>query len=673
MSYQVLARKYRPASFEELEGQEHVLRALVNALENDRLHHAYLFTGTRGVGKTTIARILARCLNCEQGVTAKPCGVCSSCVEIAEGRSVDLIEVDAASRTKVEDTRELLDNVQYMPTHNRFKVYLIDEVHMLSTHSFNALLKTLEEPPEHVKFLLATTDPKKLPVTVLSRCLQFNLKNLSPERVVNYLKQILPVEGIEFEESALWLLGRAADGSMRDALSLTDQAISFGNNAVNEADVKMMLGSIDQGEVYALLDALIAKDGQAILDRVNQLADHAPDYPGLLSEMLAVLHRIALAHAVPEGLDNSHGDRARVMELVKSISAEDVQLLYQIGLIGQRDLPYAPNLRSGFEMILLRMLAFTPFAHDEDSALAEKKSPELGQQAPEPATTPAKTVASPSQRIEQPTSAVSELLDSLKNSKPLSAPPVDSAPGNPLDDQSDVIDFDSDPVEPVRAEVSSASPKKTIEKKPSEKTQSENTQNRKTETQEPVTKAEPAPATPSEATHSAKQQSSAQSTAGREDKTAAPLANTVAQPAPPKAVTGEPYALSSEHWVDILRSLELSGVTYSVASNCAMTAAGEDHCTLTLSESHASLSSKNHETRIAKALAEYYGREIRLTFELGETSTPTPSEIEADRREQARLAAVKIIEDDSNVQKLIENFDGTLITESIEARQQNGT
>jgi len=331
MSYQVLARKYRPASFEELEGQEHVLRALVNALENNRLHHAYLFTGTRGVGKTTIARILARCLNCEQGISAKPCGTCGACTEIAEGRNVDLIEVDAASRTKVEDTRELLDNVQYMPTNSRFKIYLIDEVHMLSTHSFNALLKTLEEPPEHVKFLLATTDPKKLPITVLSRCLQFNLKNLSPERIVNYLKQILPAENIEYEEDALWLLGRAADGSMRDALSLTDQAISFGNNSVRESDVKMMLGSIDQGEVFGLLDALVAGDGKALLEQVAGFADHAPDYPGLLSEMLAVLHRVALAHAVPDGLDNSHGDRNKVLSLVQQISPEDVQLYYQIG------------------------------------------------------------------------------------------------------------------------------------------------------------------------------------------------------------------------------------------------------------------------------------------------------------------------------------------------------
>ncbi len=360
MSYQVLARKYRPANFQELEGQEHVLRALVNALDNDRLHHAYLFTGTRGVGKTTIARILAKCLNCEEGVSAKPCGECSTCVEIAEGRSVDLIEVDAASRTKVEDTRELLDNVQYMPTRNRFKVYLIDEVQMLSNHSFNALLKTLEEPPEHVKFLLATTDPKKLPVTVLSRCLQFNLKNLSPERVVKYLRKVLTAEDVAFEESALWQLGRAADGSMRDALSLTDQAISFGNNSVNDEDVKTMLGSIDHREMYHMINCLIEKDAGALLDKISALAEFAPDYTMLLSELLSVLHRVAVAQAVPDSVDNSQGDQELVLAVAESMSREDVQLFYQIGLIGQRDLPFSPEPRTGFEMIVLRMLAFTP-------------------------------------------------------------------------------------------------------------------------------------------------------------------------------------------------------------------------------------------------------------------------------------------------------------------------
>jgi len=381
MSYQVLARKYRPSNFQELKGQEHVLRALVNALDNNRLHHAYLFTGTRGVGKTTIARILAKCLNCEEGVSSVPCGQCSTCIEISEGRSIDLIEYDAASRTKVEDTREILDNVQYMPTRNRFKIYLIDEVHMLSNSSFNALLKTLEEPPEHVKFLLATTDPKKLPITVLSRCLQFNLKNITPELIVNYLDLILKKEAISFDEAALWQLGRAADGSMRDALSLTDQAISFGNNSVNDNDVKTMLGSLDQNEIYSLIQCLIEKDAAGLLQKVQSLASFAPDYSSLLSEFLSVLHRIAVVQAVPDGIDNSQGDKTLVATLANAMSREDVQLFYQIGLIGQRDLPFSPEPRTGFEMVLLRMLAFTPKpteirASDASGTASKKKTPE---------------------------------------------------------------------------------------------------------------------------------------------------------------------------------------------------------------------------------------------------------------------------------------------------------
>lgn len=362
MSYQVLARKYRPTTFADLEGQGHVLQALVNALDNERLHHAYLFTGTRGVGKTTIARILARCLNCETGVTSKPCGECSACREISEGRSVDLIEVDAASRTGVDDMRELLDNVQYMPTVSRFKIYLIDEVHMLSRSSFNAMLKTLEEPPEHVKFLFATTDPKKLPITVLSRCLQFNLKNLSPEQIVHHLGVVLGKESIEFEDSALWQIGHAADGSMRDALSLTDQAISFGDNAVADASVKSMLGSVDTQQVYNLLDAVVREDGQGLLADIAGLSEFAPDYAGLLDDLLSILHRLAVAQAVPEAIDNAHGDKERVLSMATSISSEQVQLLYQIGLIGQRDLPLAPMPRIGFEMVLLRMMSFVPEA-----------------------------------------------------------------------------------------------------------------------------------------------------------------------------------------------------------------------------------------------------------------------------------------------------------------------
>lgn len=360
MSYQVLARKWRPKNFREMAGQEHVLKALVNALDHNRLHHAYLFTGTRGVGKTTIARILAKCLNCERGVSSEPCGSCGSCMEITEGRFIDLIEIDAASHTGVDDVRELIDNSQYLPTRGRFKVYLIDEVHMLSKAAFNALLKTLEEPPPHVKFLLATTDPQKLPVTILSRCLQFNLKNLGSERIATHLKFVLQQEMIDFEESALWQLGRAADGSMRDALSLTDQAIGFGNGKVLEQEVRLMLGSIDQQYVVQLLDNLRLQNAKGILEAVAALAQHNPDYSSALNELLSLLHRIAIQQAIPEYHNTDFANDEVVRQLAQQIPAEDIQLFYQLGIHGQRDLSLAPDPRAGFEMALLRMLAFKP-------------------------------------------------------------------------------------------------------------------------------------------------------------------------------------------------------------------------------------------------------------------------------------------------------------------------
>lgn len=359
MSYQVLARKWRPRNFAEIVGQEHVLKALINALDHNRLHHAFLFSGTRGVGKTTIARILAKSLNCEKGVSSKPCGECSACLEIDAGRFVDLIEVDAASRTKVDDTRELLDNVQYAPSRGRYKVYLIDEVHMLSTHSFNALLKTLEEPPPHVKFLLATTDPQKLPVTVLSRCLQFNLKRLPANLIRDHLEHILEAEKISQEPAALALLANAADGSLRDALSLLDQAIAYGGGAIRETEARAMLGTIEQTHVHALLKAVAERNGKSLLDTVAKLDEQAPDYELALDDVAAFLQHVALAQAVPESAaDFSDADALR--ELSAQLSPEDVQLCYQIALLGKRDLPLAPSSRSGFEMIMLRMLVFSP-------------------------------------------------------------------------------------------------------------------------------------------------------------------------------------------------------------------------------------------------------------------------------------------------------------------------
>ncbi|HCG71585.1 MAG TPA: DNA polymerase III subunit gamma/tau [Gammaproteobacteria bacterium] len=350
MSYEVLARKLRPSGFDALVGQEHVVRALTHALDHDRLHHAYLFTGTRGVGKTTIARILAKSLNCEQGVSSTPCGVCSVCTEVKENRFIDLIEVDAASRTGVDDTRELLENAQYMPTRGRYKVYLIDEVHMLSIASFNALLKTLEEPPEHVKFLLATTDPKKVPVTVLSRCLQFQLKNISAQTIVDYLTDVLASEGINFEPPALTVIARSAQGSMRDALSLTDQAIAFGRGELKQADVISMLGVVGRDEVSALMQALAAGSASDLLALSAELAERNADFADVLAGMQEALHNAAVAMATGANADVA----------MTEFLADEVQLYYQIALVGLRDLPFAPEQRSGFEMTLLRMLTFTP-------------------------------------------------------------------------------------------------------------------------------------------------------------------------------------------------------------------------------------------------------------------------------------------------------------------------
>lgn len=360
MSYEVLARKWRPANFTELVGQEHVQRALINALDEDRLHHAYLFTGTRGVGKTTIARIFSKSLNCETGVTSKPCGQCSACSEIAEGRFIDLVEVDAASRTGVDDTRDLLENVQYAPSRGRYKVYLIDEVHMFSKSSFNALLKTLEEPPPHVKFLLATTEPQKLPVTILSRCLQFNLKRMTPGLIIGQLQHILEAEKIGHDLAALQLIAEAADGSMRDALSLLDQALAFGAGEIREADVRGMLGSVARDSVLNIFKALLSRNANAVLAEVNALSELTPDYDSVLSELISLLHHMTLAKTVPEALDEYVSHRDQLVELCEQISIEDLQLFYQVALIGRRDLPLCPDAKSGFEMLLLRMLTFRP-------------------------------------------------------------------------------------------------------------------------------------------------------------------------------------------------------------------------------------------------------------------------------------------------------------------------
>ena len=579
MSYQVLARKYRPTSFQDLEGQGHVLQALINALDNNRLHHAYLFTGTRGVGKTTIARILARCLNCETGVTSGPCGECHSCMEIAEGRSVDLIEVDAASKTGVDDMRELLDNVQYMPTVSRFKIYLIDEVHMLSRHSFNAMLKTLEEPPGHVKFLFATTDPKKLPITVLSRCLQFNLKNLTPEQIVHYLGVVLDRESIASDESALWQLGHAADGSMRDALSLTDQAISFGNGEVRDESVRSMLGAIDQREVYGLLDAITREDGPAMLGKIAEVSEYAPDYAALLDDLMAILHRVAIAHAASEAVDNSQGDRELILETARKLPAEHIQLLYQIGLIGQRDLPLAPTPRMGFEMVLLRMMSFTP------------------------------------QEVQTrgPGSGGSDVPGQSVSGVPASAPEVSAAP-------EPVQEADQSPIANLMSVIKGNAASPEAESEPELK---------------PEPEARPLPETSS------------------------------GVPEPEVAAVADTPALESTHWPEILAAMSLDGMTRNLAANCLLDSAEGDHARLKLAEHHASLWNQAHEGRIAGALTRLYGRDIRVSIEVGVTQLETPAQQRDREQQEGRAQAVADIESDHHVQQLIEGFDGRLDPGSI--------
>ena len=423
MSYQVLARKWRPRNFAEMVGQEHVVRALSNALDHGRLHHAYLFTGTRGVGKTTLARILSKSLNCEAGVSASPCGECSICREVDEGRFVDLLEVDAASKTGVDDTRELLENVPYAPVRGRYKVYLIDEVHMFSGHSFNALLKTLEEPPPHVKFLLATTDPQKVPVTVLSRCLQFNLKRLPVDQIEGQFRHILEAEQVAFEPAALAVLARAADGSMRDGLSLLDQAIAFGGGAVADSEVRTMLGVVAGERLPLMMTAVHGDDAAQLMAEIEAVSETAPDFSSLLRELVALLHRVAVLQQVPDGAQDSWGDVDRLRELAARIPPEEVQLYYQIALNGQRDLPLAPDARSGFEMVMLRMLAFRP-----DSA-ARKASDQRSGRKSKQAEMPGPAVAMHSSKAEKSSASQAEQPNAVAGPEPKAEALVDDRAG----------------------------------------------------------------------------------------------------------------------------------------------------------------------------------------------------------------------------------------------------
>ena len=679
MSYQVLARKWRPRTFAEMAGQEHVLQALINALDNDRLHHAYLFTGTRGVGKTTIARILAKCLNCEEGVSSVPCGKCSACTEIADGRFIDLIEVDAASRTKVEDTRELLDNVQYMPSHGRFKVYLIDEVHMLSTHSFNALLKTLEEPPAHVKFLLATTDPQKLPVTILSRCLQFNLKNLSPERIVEHLKFVLGEEKVPCEEAALWALGRAADGSMRDALSLTDQAIAHGGGKLSETELSTMLGNIDRSWIIAICQALAERDSSQVLAQVALLAEHAPDFAAALSEMLSVWHRVAIAQVVPEAADNSLGDQQMITALATSLGREEVQLYYQICLLGKRDLALAADPRSGFEMVMLRLLAFQPAP---EVAMKPAPAPSAQEQASpsQPVISSAAPVAdsradtAPAQGVAEPVKKP-EALDAAAQALP-SAPAFE-----PVTDAHVAAELVSQPEQQVGLQAATEQP--TVEPVPDLAPQNE-------------TPAIEVPAFQAPREQEPSENSAPPITASIIEAvlepvaapTAAPIVTPIAQqqtesnPVPLTTVDNRQVALAqvgdyplssldNERWLVLCNALPISGLLATVAANSVLEESSVlaenkgQRLLFRLEKGHDAVYDPAYQQRLADALIEHFKQPLQVEIVIGQVSIETPYLYRLRKRSERQALAVQALRDDPVAKALEERFGATLNEASV--------
>ena len=688
MSYQVLARKWRPRSFREMVGQTHVLKALINALDSQRLHHAYLFTGTRGVGKTTIARIIAKCLNCETGISSTPCGTCSVCREIDEGRFVDLIEVDAASRTKVEDTRELLDNVQYSPSRGRFKVYLIDEVHMLSTSSFNALLKTLEEPPPHVKFLLATTDPQKLPVTVLSRCLQFSLKNMPPERVVEHLTHVLTAESVPFEDDALWLLGRAADGSMRDAMSLTDQAIAFGEGKVLAADVRAMLGTLDHGQVYGVLHALIEGDARALIEAVRHLAEQGPDWNGVLAEMLNVLHRVAIAQALPEAVDNGQGDRERVLQLAQALPAEDVQFYYQMGLIGRRDLPLAPEPRGGFEMVLLRMLAFRPGGAD-DAPKVTLKPLGISQATADSQQNPVAGTAMPAPVVSAPAAVAAVPVQA-----PVAAPAVEPGPVAAVASAEPVVSESAPSIALPAAPAVSLSQEPEPEPEPEAPAQVVDVPWATAEVPEPaVAPAQPvvAPQPEPVALPTAAVVEAAASEAvplvveadGGDDEPppgdydyvemdAETLDYDFGQPEAETPVIEEPLPAAkpatglAAEWLSLFPQLGLGGMTGSIAANCTLIEANGDDWLLHLDPAHSALFNTTQQRRLNEALNQQQGRSIKLRIELCKPEQETPAQAAARRRAERQRSAEASIQADPLVQQMIQQFAAKVRDDSIE-------
>ncbi|ACS84824.1 DNA polymerase III subunit gamma/tau [Musicola paradisiaca] len=661
MSYQVLARKWRPQTFADVVGQEHVLTALANGLSMERIHHAYLFSGTRGVGKTTIARLLAKGLNCEQGVTATPCGQCDNCREIEQGRFVDLIEIDAASRTKVEDTRDLLDNVQYAPARGRFKVYLIDEVHMLSRHSFNALLKTLEEPPPHVKFLLATTDPQKLPVTILSRCLQFHLKALDPEAIRQHLQHVLQEEHVAVEPRALQLLARAADGSLRDALSLTDQAIAMGQGSVSATVVSHMLGTLDDEQPLSLLEAVVKADGEQVMALLEQAAARGMDWEALLVEMQTLLHRIAMLQLLPSAIGDEYASvEPRLRELARVTPPAEIQLYYQTLLVGRKELPYAPDRRMGVEMSLLRALAFHPqqvISEPSPTVVAPVTIP------PVAAETPPVTSAAPARR----TGAAEP--PAMETPRSTDAPPMPDEPPAALPDSTAQL---------LQARSQLLRRQGTPPTKKAEPAASGNAR--------PATSALERLASVTErgqqqmAARTAEQKAEKKPEAYRwraQQKKEAPPATAVATPkalrsalehekTPELAARLAAESLSRDAWAAEIDSLPLPKLVQQLALNAfrEMPQEGEVHLHLRSSQRH--LNTAAAQKALADALAAHYGRPIHLVVtEDDNPAVRTPLEWRQAIYEEKLAQARQSIMSDANIQTLRRFFDAELDEESI--------
>lgn len=617
MSYQVLARKWRPRSFAEMAGQEHVLQALINALDNNRLHHAYLFTGTRGVGKTTIARILSKCLNCEKGISSVPCGECASCNEINEGRFIDLIEVDAASRTGVDDMRDLLDNVQYAPSRGRFKIYLIDEVHMLSKSSFAALLKTLEEPPPHVKFLFATTDPQKLPITVLSRCLQFNLKNLSAERITQHLQFVLGEEQVPFEEAALWSLARAADGSMRDALSLTDQAIGHGGGQVSDTEVSAMLGTIERGYVVDICTALSTGTGTDVLAAVGRMAEQAPDYDLALADVLSIWHQVAILQAVPEALDKGVSHYSALLALAQAVSREDTQLFYQICLLGRKDLHLAPDLKSGFEMIMLRALAFRPLPPNKTVAAAPAAPGEA-----EPTVKKSETVA-PSESP-RPVAVLHEVNSNAAVALQPVQEPIASA------------------VPELKAVVSEEPPASYIE----EPLASLN------EEPSALPNQEPSASHIEELSVLPNKEPSASPT--KEHPAASPIEDRVSL-----------QKFNPNNWIEIRKQLSIGASLGEIASHCLYKGREGSQLNFLIDSDETSLYDSAHQQSLAEALTDYFQQPVTVDITFGVAEQETPRAANIRETSERRALAIDTLNSDPEVIKFKAVFDGALDEKSV--------